>query len=89
MERPLAEYRCEGCRQGHYGMPDGTISNTPCKDEKCGCWFCGKPPMSSAELVDNDRVRKILDVIGAGADITNGDPIDDGTVTGTWGAWNA
>ena len=40
---------CEGCRQGHYSLPGGLLSNFPCQEpERCECWFCG-PPVTPAQ----------------------------------------
>lgn len=30
---------CESCRQGHY-VVDDRITNYPCTDSTCACWFC-------------------------------------------------
>ncbi len=46
----MGDGTCEGCRQGHYAMEGGLVTNFPCTTDGCLCWFCGpvKTPAQAA-----------------------------------------
>lgn len=46
----MGDGTCPGCRQGHYAIPGGSVTNYPCTTDGCTCWFCGltKTPVQAA-----------------------------------------
>lgn len=45
---------CEGCRKGHYSL-GGKVTNYPCADADCGCWFCHGPQGTPAQADAAER----------------------------------
>jgi hypothetical protein len=42
-------------------MPDGSVSNSPCKADDCGCWVCGPYMTQSGAVLTQADLGRLAD----------------------------